>query len=90
VVLGKVLTGTVTEGKPAVTGIIAVSQLPQGQLLQIAVSLENASEHSLTEAFVTTAKTRKLSLDPVEDFLAVPGLGVTGLIHKKRFFLRGI
>jgi hypothetical protein len=84
VVLDK--TGTITEGKPAVTEIIAAPPLPQGQLLRIAASLENSSKHPLAEAIVAAAKAQNIALDPVEDFLAVPGLGVTGMIHQKRFF----
>jgi heavy metal translocating P-type ATPase len=84
VVLDK--TGTITEGKPAVTEIIAAPPLPQGQLLRIAASLENSSEHPLAEAIVAAAKAQNIALDPVEDFLAVSGLGVTGMIHQKRFF----
>jgi heavy metal translocating P-type ATPase len=84
VVLDK--TGTITEGKPAVTEMITSPSLPQRQMLQIAASLENASEHPLAEAIVTAAKAQKIALDPVEDFLAVPGLGVTGMIRQKRYF----
>jgi heavy metal translocating P-type ATPase len=83
VVLDK--TGTITEGKPVVTEIIAAPGLTRGQLLQIAASLENLSEHPLAEAIVTAAKTQNIAPDPVADFLAVPGMGVTGTIHEKRF-----
>jgi heavy metal translocating P-type ATPase len=79
-------TGTITEGKPTVTDIITVPTLTPEQLLQIAASLENASEHPLAEAIVTAAKTQSISLEPVEAFLATPGLGVTGMINRKRFF----
>jgi heavy metal translocating P-type ATPase len=79
-------TGTITEGKPAVTEIIAAPPLTQGQLLQVAASLENLSEHPLAEAIVTAAKKQNIVLDPVEDFVAVPGWGVTGRIHQKRYF----
>jgi heavy metal translocating P-type ATPase len=84
VVLDK--TGTITEGKPAVTEIITIPTLTPEQLLQIAASLENASEHPLAEAIVTAAKAQNISLEPVEAFLATPGLGVSGMIHQKRFF----
>jgi heavy metal translocating P-type ATPase len=79
-------TGTITEGKPTVTDIITIPTMTPEQLLQIAASLENASEHPLAEAIVTAAKTQNISLEPIEAFLATPGLGVTGMINRKRFF----
>jgi P-type E1-E2 ATPase len=79
-------TGTITEGKPAVTEIIADPALTREQLMRLAASLENSSEHPLAEAIVTAAKTQNMSLEPVEAFWAAPGLGVTGIINHKRFF----
>jgi heavy metal translocating P-type ATPase len=84
VVLDK--TGTITEGKPVVTEIVTDKTLTKEQFLKIAASLENSSEHPLAEAIVTEAKRQNLDLDPVENFLAVPGLGVEAIINEKRIY----
>ncbi|HEV8600006.1 MAG TPA: copper-translocating P-type ATPase, partial [Gemmatimonadales bacterium] len=68
-------TGTVTEGKPAVTDLIALPRWNDAELLRLAASLETASEHPLAGAIVQEAKRRGLALMPVESFRAVPGRG---------------
>src|ERR1700731_397612 len=55
-------TGTLTEGKPRVTKIIAASGIGEDELLRLAAGLESASEHPLAEAIVTAAKEKKLAL----------------------------
>ncbi len=81
VVLDK--TGTLTEGKPAVTDI-----LPQGisqeMLLKIAVSLELKSEHLFAKAIVEKGK--DLDAQPAGEFETLPGLGVRGVIDGKNYF----
>ena len=81
VVLDK--TGTLTEGKPAVTDI-----LPQGisqeALLKIAVSLEMKSEHLFAKAIVE--KGAALAVNTPEEFETIPGMGVCGVIEKKKYF----
>ena len=57
------------------------------ELLRIAASLEQGSEHALAEAIVTSAKEKKLDLNKVEAFEAVPGHGITGVIAGKKFIL---
>src|ERR1700730_1527310 len=54
-------TGTLTEGKPRVTNIIAASGIGEDDLLSLAASLESASEHPLAEAIVAAAKEKKLT-----------------------------
>ncbi len=80
VVLDK--TGTVTEGWPVLTDCVSVNGSEE-ELLLLAASLEQASEHPLAEAIVAEAKKRGLSLEPAADFLATPGQGVQGAIKGK-------
>jgi Cu+-exporting ATPase len=80
VVLDK--TGTLTEGRPAVTGIIAVKAgIGEGEILRIAASLDRLSEHPLGQAIVRTANERQIALAEVEDFENVAGKGVRGRLE---------
>ena len=76
VVLDK--TGTVTEGKPAVTDLLPVEGRTEEELLCAAASLEALSEHPLADAIVRCAQERNIPLCPVERFEAVPGKGIQG------------
>ncbi len=78
VVLDK--TGTVTEGKPGVTDLVATGAVADDELLRLVASLERSSEHPLGDAIVRHAEARGLSLLRAESFLAVPGRGATGVV----------
>jgi Cu+-exporting ATPase len=78
-------TGTLTKGKPEVTDIIALRGSQQ-DLLQLAASLEQGSEHPLAESIVNHAKAKGVALDSVEAFKAVPGHGIEASINKKKYF----
>ncbi|MEK7059142.1 MAG: heavy metal translocating P-type ATPase [Patescibacteria group bacterium] len=80
-------TGTLTHGKPVVTDIIAAEKFSKNDVLSIAASLENTSEHPLAEAIVSNAKEKSVKLSEVSDFQAIPGHGVRGLIDKTTYFL---
>lgn len=82
VVLDK--TGTVTEGKPAVTDILPAGNIPEKQLLALAASIEKQSEHPLAQAIVERAASEGLSLFPVINFGAVAGQGVYGDINEEK------
>jgi len=71
-------TGTLTAGKPQVTAICPISGHTEESLLQIAASVESASEHPIGKAIVKEARSRGLTLSPVERFVALPGKGVQG------------
>ena len=81
VVLDK--TGTVTRGKPAVTDIVVATRadgtpaMSEKALLKLAAALERQSEHPLAEAIMAECETRGIVARMVEDFVAVPGRGVT-------------
>jgi Cu+-exporting ATPase len=69
-------TGTITEGKPALTDVIAVEEFGEEELLRLAASAESGSEHPLGEAIVEAAKARGLALARGEGFNAVAGHGI--------------
>ncbi|MGV9320164.1 heavy metal translocating P-type ATPase [Streptomyces sp. NPDC003660] len=71
-------TGTLTEGTPRVTDIrpLAASGLTERELLRLAAAAEHPSEHPLARAIVDAARTRRLPLPPVTDFVSTPGTGV--------------
>jgi len=73
-------TGTLTEGKPRVTAIVAAPGLSEADLLPLAASLERSSEHPLAAAIVSAAQERKASVQDATDFASVTGEGVTGKI----------
>ncbi|SNX59955.1 Cu+-exporting ATPase [Nitrosomonas ureae] len=74
-------TGTLTEGKPEVTGIVPVQSIGKQDLLQIAASLEHGSEHPLARAVLNCAQQEQLYLQSVNDFKTITGNGVTAYLH---------
>ena len=79
VVLDK--TGTVTQGKPALTRMVSYENSSEEEVLQLAASLEAVSEHPLALAVVEAAESRGISLSPVEKFQAMAGEGVRGEVQ---------
>lgn len=78
-------TGTLTEGKPKVTRIhTADASIGNADLLKLAASLEQASEHPLGAAIVAAANEQKIPLAPVSNFAAPSGKGVSGTIDARR------
>jgi Cu+-exporting ATPase len=75
-------TGTLTEGKPKLTAILA-GAFGEAELLRLAASVERASEHPLALAIVDEAKARNLSLVPVRDFHSPTGKGALGWVEGK-------
>ena len=76
-------TGTLTEGKPVVTDVIG----DEREVLSLAASLEDVSQHPLAQAIVNRASEVGISLHPVENFQALHGKGVTGIINGKQVLL---
>ena len=81
VVLDK--TGTVTEGKPRMTDILPLGDTTEEELLCIAASVEQPSEHPLSRAILDAAAARSIPLCPVTDFRAVAGGGVVAELDGK-------
>jgi Cu+-exporting ATPase len=73
-------TGTLTEGKPELVAVQVTNGFTEDNLLQLAASLERASEHPLAEAIVTGAEHRGLALSQTEGFASITGKGVTGKV----------
>jgi Cu+-exporting ATPase len=80
-------TGTLTQGKPSVTDIIAAAGYSQEEVLILAASAEKNSEHSLAEAIVKTAVEKKLELSAAAEFTAMPGLGIEAVVDGKQIVL---
>ena len=77
-------TGTITEGKPVVTDIVGVDK---PKLVEIAASLEAASEHPLASAILDAAKQHKQEPKPVKEFKAVEGRGIIAKFEGKPAFI---
>ncbi|OGA46616.1 MAG: copper-translocating P-type ATPase [Betaproteobacteria bacterium RIFCSPLOWO2_12_FULL_62_58] len=76
-------TGTLTVGKPRLTGVAAANDFREDDILQLGASLERASEHPLAAAIIGGAEERKLALLPVANFQSVTGKGVRGEVNGK-------
>ncbi len=77
-------TGTLTEGKPSVTAIHAFGDFDDTEILRLAASVEQASEHPLAAAIMREAKARNIVLAKVMGFNAPPGKGALGMVDRKR------
>ncbi len=73
-------TGTLTEGKPRLTAVVAVAGQDEATLLRLAASLERGSEHPLAAAIVAAAQEQSLNLSPAENFRSITGEGVIGTV----------
>jgi Cu+-exporting ATPase len=73
-------TGTLTEGKPTVVRVVAVPGYGEDEVLRIAASIDQGSEHPLADAVVRTARDRGLVLETPEAFEASSGIGVRGVL----------
>ncbi len=77
-------TGTLTEGKPRLMAVVAGPGLSEGELLRVAASLEQGSEHPLAAAIVAGARDRGVSLGKLEDFQSTTGKGISGTVEGRR------
>ncbi|MCP2006800.1 copper-transporting P-type ATPase [Duganella violaceipulchra] len=76
-------TGTLTEGKPAFEQAIAAAGFSEEEVLRLAASLDQGSEHPLADAIVRAARERKLTLDTPAAFESASGIGVRGTVGGK-------
>jgi Cu+-exporting ATPase len=77
-------TGTLTEGKPKLTTVVALEGFDESGVLQLVASLEQASEHPLAAAIIAGAKEKKLEFLAVTDFQSITGKGVVGTLQGKK------
>ena len=80
-------TGTLTKGEHGVTDIWATKGYTQEDILHLTASLEQNSEHIVGKGIIGEAAKKHVHLDKVEDFAALPGLGVRGKLHGKDNFI---
>jgi P-type Cu+ transporter len=77
-------TGTLTEGKPRVTAVVAAAGFDESAVLSFGASLEKSSEHPLAAAILAAAAERKIPLQDVANFASITGKGVTGISGGRR------
>ena len=80
-------TGTLTLGKPKLTGIVAAGDMSEDKLLRLAATLEKVSEHPLAAAIVSAADERDIELAEIADFDSITGKGVSGVVEKTKVLL---
>ncbi len=76
-------TGTLTEGKPRLVSVLPEAGHDETEVLRLAATLEKGSEHPLAEAIVSGAEARNVTLGKADDFEAVTGKGVRGVVDGK-------
>ncbi|POR03605.1 ATPase P [Alkalispirochaeta sphaeroplastigenens] len=76
-------TGTLTEGRPRLSDVHSVSDLPREEVLRIAAALEARSEHVIARAVVEAAREEGLEIPPVEGFRNEAGIGVRGTVERR-------
>ena len=77
-------TGTLTEGRPALTDLVVVDERPADAVLALTAAVESRSEHPIARAVVGAAEARGLALAPVQAFAARPGFGAEGVVEGVR------
>jgi len=74
-------TGTLTEGRPVVTDVVAFAGASRAEVLRVAASLEQGSTHPLAKAVQAAAAAEEIAAAPLTHFVAVPGKGVQGIVE---------
>jgi Cu+-exporting ATPase len=80
-------TGTLTEGKPGFDRVVAAPGFSEDDVLRLAASIDQGSEHPLANAIVAEARRRGMSLDKPESFESSSGIGVRGVVSGRRLAL---
>ena len=80
-------TGTLTEGKPRLTSVVAAEGFTEDEILRLAASVERSSEHPLAEAIVAGAEARGAELTATRDFTSTTGKGVRGVVDGREVAL---
>jgi len=78
-------TGTLTKGEFGVTDVIPLVNTEENKVMAIAASLEVNSEHPIAEGIVNSAKKIGVEIPKVENFKAIPGKGVEGIVNNKKY-----
>ena len=77
-------TGTITKGEPALTDVIALTDIPENELLRLVASAERKSEHSLAGAIVRECRAAGVQLTEPSEFRALPGHGLEATVNGRR------
>ena len=80
-------TGTLTKGEHGVTNVWAAKDFKKNDIIRMVASLEQYSEHIVGRGIVTFAQQKKIAIDPVKDFRALPGLGVQGTLDDSETYI---
>ncbi len=80
-------TGTLTEGKPAVTAVVPAPDFAESEILRLAASVERASEHPLAAAIVAAADRKRIATAPVSGFDSPTGKGALGTVEGRRVLI---
>lgn len=80
-------TGTLTEGLPGVTDVLALEGYSEERVLELAASVEQGSEHPIAKALIRESKKRNIVLSQVEDFQAISGRGVRGVVGNRQLLV---
>ena len=82
-------TGTLTKGNLSISNIYNYSQISEQEIVKIVASIENKSEHPIARAIVNEANEKKIKLEEVKEFKAIPGYGVQGVIQNDDIYFIG-
>jgi Cu+-exporting ATPase len=82
-------TGTLTEGRPTVSEVIPIGQMPPERLLAVAAAVESLSEHPLARAVVATARHRDVQIPQASSFQSLTGLGVEAMVAGRSVTVSG-
>ncbi len=80
-------TGTLTEGKPRLTDVVSLAEIPENEFIELVSAIEKHSEHPLAEAIVRGANARNLSIPEATDFESTTGGGVRGTVNGKSILI---
>jgi Cd2+/Zn2+-exporting ATPase len=83
-------TGTLTTGEPSISELIPLGDITEEEILGAAFAVEAGSEHHLARAIVAEAGRRGINSAPAMDFEAVPGMGASGMIDGRRWFVGSV
>ena len=80
-------TGTLTKGELTISKIYNYSSLNENEIIKLVASIENKSEHPIARAIINEAKNRKIELEEILEFKAIPGYGVSATINEKKYLI---
>lgn len=80
-------TGTLTKGELTISKIYNYSNLSENEIIKLVASIENKSEHPIARAIVNETKNKKIDLEEIVEFKAIPGYGVSAIIKEKKYLI---